>query len=93
MKVKVCTPVQKSYRVEARVRKGRKRWVKVPLASARKQTTRCMASTPPDSPMIQPMQAPPLWDDHADNPYDVQQETFQPLPLPRSMESTFDMHA
>ncbi|KAG1723308.1 uncharacterized protein EDB91DRAFT_1087854 [Suillus paluster] len=45
MKITPSTPVQKSYRVEARGRKGRKRWVKVPLASVMKHASRVRTIT------------------------------------------------
>jgi hypothetical protein len=93
MKIKVCTPMQRSYRVEAKGKKGRKAWVKVPLASDSQHTKRSMPGYAPESPTVQPVQAPLLWDDHAENPYEMDQGSFEPLPIPKSMESIFKLGA
>ncbi|KAG1815381.1 hypothetical protein EV424DRAFT_1473152 [Suillus variegatus] len=85
MKIGRYTLVQKSHRVEARGSKGRKTWVKVPLASMRRHAYRSMPNSPPESPTIQPVKAPPPWEDFPDNTYEQDQGSFEPLQLPKTM--------
>ncbi|KAG1783468.1 hypothetical protein EV702DRAFT_1176575 [Suillus placidus] len=85
MKIGRCTPVQKSHRVEARGSRGRKTWVKVPLASTRQHAYGSMPNSPPESPTIQPVEAPPPWEDFPDNTYEQDQGSFEPLQLQKTM--------
>ena len=91
MKIGRCTPLQKSHRVEARGSKGRKTWVKVPLASTRRRAYRSMPNSPPESPTLQPVDAPPPWEDFPDNTYEHDQGSFEPLQLPKTMASSCKM--
>ena len=88
MKIGRCTPLQKSHRVEARGSKGRKMCVKIPLASTRHHAYRSMPNSPPESPTLQPVEAPPPWEDFPDNTYDHNQGSFEPLQLPKTMASS-----
>ncbi|KAG2062755.1 hypothetical protein BDR04DRAFT_1164692 [Suillus decipiens] len=45
-----------------------------------------MLDSPPESPILQPVQAPPPLDDFPDNAYEQDQGSFEPLQLPRTME-------
>src|SRR6267154_1746010 len=91
MKIGRCTPLQKSHRVEARGSKGRKTWVKVPLASTKQHAYRSMPNSPPESPTLQPVEAPPPWEDFPDNTYKHDQGSFEPLQLPKTMASSCQM--
>lgn len=92
MKVKVCTPSNRSYRMETKGKKGKKSWHQVPMTSPRHLKKRCMQTSPPVSPTIQPVQAPPLCDDHADHTYELDQQSLEALPLPHKMESHSRSH-
>ncbi|KAG1770770.1 hypothetical protein EV702DRAFT_1181574 [Suillus placidus] len=47
-----------------------------------------MPNSPPESPTIQPVEAPPPWEDFPDNTYEQDQGSFEPLQLPKTMASS-----
>ncbi|KAG1849700.1 hypothetical protein DFJ58DRAFT_729487 [Suillus subalutaceus] len=47
-----------------------------------------MPSSPPESPTLRPVEAPPLWEDIPDNTYEQDQGSFEPLQLPKTMASS-----
>jgi hypothetical protein len=50
-----------------------------------------MPDSLPESPMIQPVEAPPPWEDFPDNTYEQDQGSFKPLQLPKTMASSCAM--
>ncbi|KAG1822333.1 hypothetical protein EV424DRAFT_1538731 [Suillus variegatus] len=50
-----------------------------------------MPNSPPESPTIQPVEAPPPWEDFPDNTYEQDQGSFEPLQLPKTMASSCTM--
>ncbi|KAG1723627.1 hypothetical protein EDB19DRAFT_1915992 [Suillus lakei] len=47
-----------------------------------------MPNSPPESPTLQPVDAPPPWEDFPDNTYEHDQGSFEPLQLPKTMASS-----
>jgi hypothetical protein len=55
-----------------------------------------MPNSPPESPTLQPVEAPPPWEDFPENTYEHDQGSFKPLQLPKTMASSckiFEIHS
>ncbi|KAG2137902.1 uncharacterized protein EDB93DRAFT_1106518 [Suillus bovinus] len=64
---------------------------KIPQGRSKGQK-RSMPNSPPESPTLQPVPAPPTWEDCPDNTYEQDQGSFEPLQLPKTMASECRNH-
>ncbi|KAG2158259.1 uncharacterized protein EDB93DRAFT_1100472 [Suillus bovinus] len=58
---------------------------KIPQGRSKGQK-RSMPNSPPESPTLQPVPAPPTWEDCPDNTYEQDQGSFEPLQLPKQWQ-------